>query len=228
MSSKLHRGGDIPSEAVAWQRVSPWDVIAGEEQPASASMPGYVPAPGLPTGSPAGARGKAAEVEQRVRNAHQQGYGEGQAAARESYAAQLEAMQVKLARTIEEITGLRQRCRHEAEQDVVGLALAVARRILHRELTVSPDALLGLVKAALEKLDAREVHRVRVSPGDAPMVLAFFEKMGLPNRVEVSADPALVAGCVILESDRGFLDASVHTQLSEIERGFADLVRRAQ
>jgi flagellar assembly protein FliH len=99
---------------------------------------------------------------------------------------------------------------------------------LHRELTVSPDALLGLVKAALEKLDAREVHRVRVSPGDAPLVLAFFEKMGLPNRVEVSADPALPSGSVILESNRGFLDASVDTQLSEIERGFADVVRRAR
>ena len=32
------------------------------------------------------------------------------------------------------------------------------------------------------------------------------------------------AGGVILESSRGLLDASVDTQLAEIERGFADLV----
>ena len=51
--------------------------------------------------------------------------------------------------------------------------------------------------------------------------------MGLPHRIEVIADPGLVPGSVILESDRGWLDTSVDTQLAEIERGFADLVRRA-
>ncbi len=35
-------------------------------------------------------------------------------------------------------------------------------------------------------------------------------------------------GAVILDSARGMLDSSAETQLPEIERGFADLVRRAQ
>jgi len=195
------------------------DAIAGDGQ----SPAGYAAFPG----SLGGANRQAADAEQRVRQAHQQGYEEGLAAGRQDLAGQLEAMQAKLARTIEEITGLRPRYRHEAEQDVVALALAVARRILHRELTVSPDALLGLVKAALAKMDAREVNHIRVSRQDAPMVLGFFEKMGLPHRIEVIADPGLAPGSVVLESDRGLLDASVDTQLDEIERGFADLVRRA-
>ena len=70
----------------------------------------------------------------------------------------------------------------------MALALAVARRILHRELTVAPEALLGLVKAALDKMEAREVHQVRFRPEDAAMVRQFFEQMGLPQRVEVIAD----------------------------------------
>ncbi len=213
MSSKLHRGGGPPTEPVAWRRVSAFAAVAGQEQAAAAS---YIAPQGL-----------VGDGEQRIRQAHQQGYDEGQAAARQAIAGQLEAMRVKLARTIEEITGLKQRYRHEAEQDMVGLALAVARRILHRELTVSPEALLGLVKAALEKLDAREVKHVRVSREDAAMVGQFFEKMGLPHRIEVIADPGLEAGSVVLETDRGLLDASVDTQLDEIERGLADLVRRA-
>jgi len=139
---------------------------------------------------------------------------------------QIEAMNHKLARTIEELTGLRPRFRHEAEEDVVALALATARRILHRELTVEPEALLGLVKAALEKIELREVHRVRVSREDAPMVEQCLQKMGLPHRVEVVADPSLERGAAILDSNRGTLDASIETQLAEIERGFADLIRR--
>ena len=195
------------------------DLIAGDGQEPSSHAAFLV--------SPGGSNRQSAESEQRVRQAHQQGYDEGLAAGRQALAGEMEAMQAKLARTIEELTGLRPRYRREAEQDVVALALAVARRILHRELTVSPDALLGLVKAALAKMDAREVNHVRVSRQDAPMMLAFFEKMGIPHRIEVVADPALAPGSVVLESDRGSLDASVDTQLDEIERGFADLVRRA-
>jgi flagellar assembly protein FliH len=136
-------------------------------------------------------------------------------------------MAVRLARTIEEMSGMRQRFRHEAEEDVIALALAIARRILHRELTVSPDALLGLLKAALEKIEVREVHRVRVRPEDAPLVQQHLDQMGLPQRVELIADPGLERGSAILDSSRGALDVSVETQLAEVGRGFADLVRRA-
>jgi flagellar assembly protein FliH len=159
--------------------------------------------------------------------AYQQGFQDGQNVVQQELGGQLDAMASRLARTIEELSGLRQRYRHEAEEDVIALAMAIARRILHRELTVDPDALLGLVKAALEKIEAHEVHRVRVRPEDALLVQQHLDKMGLPQRVELIADPGLERGSAILDSSRGALDVSVETQLAEIERGFADLVRRA-
>jgi flagellar assembly protein FliH len=162
-----------------------------------------------------------------LQGAYQQGFQDGQKALQQELGGQLDAMAARLARTIEELSGLRQRYRHEAEADVIELAMAIARRILHRELTVAPDALLGLLKAALEKKEVREVHRVRVRPEDAPLVQQHLDKMGLPQRVELIADPGLERGSAILDSSRGALDVSVETQLAEIERGFADLVRRA-
>ena len=159
---------------------------------------------------------------------YQQGYEAGEAAGRQQGSAEIQAMHVHLARSIEELAGLRPRFRHEAEQDVVALALAIARRILHRELTVDPEALLGLVKAGLEKMEMREIHRVRVSRDDAPLVRQYLEQIGSPHRVEVIADPGLGRGAAVLESGRGTLDASIETQLAEIERGFADRVRRPQ
>src|SRR5271170_5818584 len=179
MSSKLLRGGAIATEPVAWRRVSSSEAISGgitsDGQPAA----DYISEPGLP-----GEKTAEAIEQQRLEAARRQGFEEGQAAGRQSLAGQVEAMQLKLARSIEELTGTRLRCRREAEQDVVALALAVARRILHRELTMAPEALLGLVKAALDKMEAREVHQVRVSRQDAAMVRQFFEQMGLPQRVE--------------------------------------------
>lgn len=219
MSSKLMRGEAIAAEPMAWQRVSSTDVIASSylAESGPASDPGSSPSSGA-TG---------VDIEQRLKAAHRQGFEEGQAAVRQSVAGPVEAMQMKLARTVEEVTGARLRYRREAEQDVVALALAVARRILHRELTVAPEALLGLVKAALDKMEAREVHRARVSREDAAIVRKLFEQIGVPQSVEVIGDSALEPGALIIESGRGMLDASVDTQLAEIERGFADLVRGA-
>lgn len=206
MSSKLHRGG-LAAEPIAWNNISPMAYPAG-------------------CTSSGGSGAFAGDSDQRVDAAYHQGLEEGQAAARQEIGGQLDAVYEKLARTIEELSGLRARFRHEAEEDVVALALAVARRILHRELTMAPDALLGLVKVALEKIEVREVHRVRVRPEDAAIVQQHLEKMGLPRRVEVIADPGLARGAAIFDSSRGALDVSVETQLAEIERGFADLVRR--
>jgi len=211
MSSKLIRDDAVPTEPPVWRRVSSCESVSGEP------VKGYLAEPAAPSLS------EAAEIEQRVGAAHKKGFDEGQAAGRRSLAAEVEAMQTKLARSIEELTGLRARLRRQAEQDVVGLAMAVARRILHRELTVAPEALVGLVKAALDQMEAREIHQVRVARSDAPAVGRFFEQVGAPQRVEVIGDPSLAPGSVRIESSRGTLDASVDTQLVEIERGFADL-----
>jgi flagellar assembly protein FliH len=202
MSSKLHRGGGVPLEPIAWRRVPPLDPVqAGNEAYPAAS---YGPMGG------SAAVGRAPEyANDPVRAAYTQGFEEGRAAGQRKMQAQVEGMHAQVARSVEELSGLRQRFRHEAEEDVVALSLAIARRILHRELTVAPDAILGLVKAAFDKMEAREVHRVRVSREDAAMVGQYLEKMGLPRRVEVIADSGLPRGAVILDSSRGLLDASV-------------------
>lgn len=129
-------------------------------------------------------------------------------------------------RSVSDVASFRGRLRREAEQDVIRLSMAMARRILRRELSTDPEALLGLVKTAMERLDLRETQRVRVRPEDAQIVTAFLEKAGCPARLEVVPDPTLERGGLLFETDRGQLDASADTQLQEIERGFADLLDR--
>src|SRR5580693_3429013 len=186
MSSKLHRGGEVAMEPVTWRRVPSLDGSPLEISAFPAD--GGTPAPSRPAAQPGSA------LEQHLQGAYQQGFQDGQGAARKELEAELDATAVRLARTIEELSGMRQRFRHEAEEEVIALALAIARRILHRELTVAPEALLGLLKAALEKMELREVHQVRVARADAPLVTQYFEKMGLPRPIEVIADPGLERG----------------------------------
>ena len=91
---------------------------------------------------------------------------------------------------------LRARLRREAEADMVQLALAIARRVLRRELAVDPDALHGLVLAALEKLQgAGDLAAYRVHPSHAALrerVPAQIGRRRMP--VEVIAGSVARAG----------------------------------
>ncbi len=208
---------------IEWQKVMP--------EPTSVWMVKSPPAGHQASGAGASGRdphleARIAELEKRVREARQEGVREGEAAAARRAAEQLEPVLNRFAKTIEELAAHRSRFRHEAEQDLVRLSLAVAKRVLRREMAIDPAALLGLVKAALDQLDLRETHRLRMHPQDAPAVEQRLRALGIPQRLEVAADPTLERGAAVFETSRGEMDASVDTQLAEISRGLADLVER--
>ncbi len=165
------------------------------------------------------------QAEQKARDAHAAGVKEGESAGRTRAAAELQPVIERLSRAIDEIAGLRPRLRREAENDMVKLSLAIARRILRRELAVDPDALHGLVLAALEKLQGQEICRVKVHPSLAASVTACVRKGLAGAAVEVLPDPSSQPGTVVFETGRGNLDASVESQFQEIERGLTDRLR---
>lgn len=169
-----------------------------------------------------------AEISQRIDAAWNEGYRKGIAEGEQSALRHLEPLMTKLAHTIETLAATRPGLRREAEEDVVRLSVAIARRILNREISMDPDALLGMVNTAFSRLDAREVHRVLVHPNDVQSVQGSLSHLSLPQQVNVIADSKLERGSVLFETSRGTLDASMSTQLQEIERGLVDrAVRRS-
>jgi flagellar assembly protein FliH len=154
--------------------------------------------------------------------AHHRGIEDGLRRGREEAAAEMKKALDQVARTLEELAKVKSKLRQDAEQELVKLALAVARRILYRELSTDPSSIEGIVHAALQKLQQREVSRVRVSPQAVAAVRAALDRVGSRSAMEIVADPALPAGAMLFETSVGELDASIETQLQEIQRGFAD------
>lgn len=168
----------------------------------------------------------AREIEARVQAAFQKGQAAGEAAGAQKAAQRVDPAIAGFNKMTDELAALRKRFRAEVEEDTVKLAIAIARRVLHREVATDPEAILGLVMAAFQKLNARETQRLRVSPGDATLLQENRAKLAVPQGLEICADGSLPAGSVIFETSRGEMDASIDTQLGEIERGFADIVKR--
>jgi flagellar assembly protein FliH len=165
------------------------------------------------------------QFEQRAREAHAAGVKEGEAAGRQRAAAELQPVIDRLTQSIQEIGGFRARLRAEAEGDLIQLSLAIARRILRRELAIDPDALHGLILGALEKLGGQELSHVRVHPSHVALVTESLRQNRAAAKIDVVADPSRAVGSVIFETQRGNLDVSVDSQLQEIERGLTDRLR---
>lgn len=174
--------------------------------------------------------GRIAELERaleaEVRQAKDRAFQEGLKAGREAAAAEIQPVLERLLKACSDVAGLRAKIRRETESDIVTLAIAIARRVLRRELAVDPEAVQGIVKAALEKVQTKEICLVRTHPEFIAPVRAYFEKSGMAVATEISADPSLQPGGLVIETRRGNLDASVETQLKEIERGFTDRLGR--
>jgi len=159
-----------------------------------------------------------------IEAARRQAFGEGEAQGRAQAHRELEPVLAKLARSLEDVANLRPRLREEAESDVVQLSLAIARRILHRELSLEPEAIQALVQVALDRLAKQEIYRVHIHPAQEQAVRAALAVHH--SAVQVAVDPRLEVGALMFETNRGKMDASVAAQFEEIERGLTDRVKR--
>ncbi|HUA20629.1 MAG TPA: FliH/SctL family protein [Bryobacteraceae bacterium] len=163
-----------------------------------------------------------AEVQRAVDQARREAYAEGVAAGRQQAEEQVRPAVAGLAQVLQSLSSLREDIREQTNQQLVHLAISIAGRILHREVSIDPDALSGLVKAAYLKLQSRELNRVRMHPTLEVLVRKVLDQSGSPKNLVLTPDPALNPGEVFFETSQGLLDASVDTQLREIERGLID------
>ena len=161
-------------------------------------------------------------AEQQMQAARASAYREGEEAGGNQAAARLQPVLDRMARSIHELGELKPRLRRDAEADLLILALAIARKILHRELSIDPDAIAGLIKVSIEKIRMQEILRVRVHPQNQQIVQQLLARMPGSTRIEILPDAKLDVGGVLVETSRGDFDASVDLQLKEIERGLTD------
>ena len=204
MSSKI-LGGDQPGDAspILWRTVSPAKDARSRSQ-----------------------LDLEREAARKLDQARREAFAEGLAAGRQQAEEQFRPAVQGLAQTLDSLARLRETIRDEATQDLVHLAISVAARVIHREVAVDPDALAGLVRAAFAKIQSREINRVRMHPALEGLVRKSLEQSGAPKNLVLVADPNVKPEEVFFETAQGVLDASVETQLREIERGLIDRLER--
>ncbi len=122
---------------------------------------------------------------------------------------------------------LRERAAYFAgiEGEVVKLALAIAARVLHREATLDPLLLAGVVRVALEKVAEDSTTVLRVPVDEVETWREVFVESS-ESSLQLMGDDRLGAGECVLDTNVGRVELGVSAQLAEIERGFFDLIQQ--
>lgn len=131
--------------------------------------------------------------------------------------------QARVVRICEEFGRERVRYFAEVEAEVVKLSLAVAARVLHREVNLDPLLLTATVRIALEKIADNSATKVHVPLSEVESWRKGFAE-GADCKVEFIGDERLGAGECTLDTNVGRVNLGVSAQLEEIEKGFFDLL----
>jgi len=180
----------------------------------------------LPWDAPAATVDAKKLIEQAEKRGFDRGLRDGQEQAKAAYETNLNATRKLISTAIEQFKNEREAYFNRTEPEVVHLALAIARKILHREAQMDPLLLMGAVHVALEKLEAGSRVRLRAHPDDVRKWVNSFSQWNTSAAPEIIGDPALQPGECALETELGSTHLSLETQLKEIEQGFMDLLEQ--
>jgi flagellar assembly protein FliH len=143
---------------------------------------------------------------------------------RQEYEAKLQAARAPIAPALAAFEAQRAEYFARVEAEVVQLALAIAKKILHREAQVDPMLVAALVRMTIEKMREGSSVTVRVGAGRAKRWKDYLAgQLGVAH-VEVTEDAELSDQDCVLETELGSANFGLDTQLKEVEQGFFDLL----
>ena len=152
------------------------------------------------------------------RDAFAKGFEQGERAGAEAAGKRGEAMLRRLSETLGELTTLRASMIRQTEVQMVELAIAVARRVVHREVALDRDLLIAIARVALDRLGESAQVTVRLNPEEYELTGAARVAVSAGGSIAFVADARVARGGCRIESEVGMLDAGVDAQIQEIAR----------
>ena len=202
---------------------------APKRQPTPEASPFAYAEADLPNSSAGGTFDAAQAAEERNRHQQAEAFEQGRQNAQQQLRSELDAVLAKnrgqIGRALDQFASERQEYYRRVESEVVQLALAIARKVLHREVQIDPRALAGIVRVTLEKLDTDTKVNIRVHPKEATDWRHYFAcQMEDVPTPEIFEDPAIPPGECRIETSLGTTEVGLESQLKEIETGLLDLL----
>ena len=163
------------------------------------------------------AQARAGQIE---REARERGLAEARVLAEAEVERLVEPLRQQLAQTIEETANLRTVIAERAERDLVKLAIEIAKKVVHRQVTMDSEVALTLARVALTRIHNRAQTKIYLHPDDFAYVSNHLDRLSSGSSIELVEDRAISRGGCLIETEMGDIDARIEQQFAELERSF--------
>ena len=163
-----------------------------------------------------------AELREQLAAQYQHGLEEGREQAERGLANVFKALRQSVA----DLDGLRDKVFRESEEDLLKLAIMIARKVIQQEITQHPQILANIIAATITDCAGLDRISIRLNPADYAVVAAdrqnFFGSLCPDTSVTLAPDETISPGGCIVDTTTGTIDAQIETQLDEIYRRFME------
>lgn len=189
----------IPKEKLtAYQR---WELHSFDQPDGQAHDPAHVPD----------------DAASQVRNVHQLAYEAGRVDGLREGAAQAAADAQRFAALIEGVRRQGLETDHLLADEVLGVALEIARQMIHQSLAARPEGVVAVVQEALSRvLQPAAQATITLHPADAVLVQSHLGETLAAGGWRIIEDPNMAPGGCMLHTLASELDATVATRWRRI------------
>ena len=134
----------------------------------------------------------------------------------------MEAVMKRYAEAILEVGRLRAALYGQIEREVVKLALAVSKKIVHREIQADRDIIQTLVRVALGHVSEKSSVTIHLNPVDYSYLLERKNELSQSEGRDIAllADKSIERGGCLIQTDCGDIDARIDEKFREVEQVF--------
>ena len=149
------------------------------------------------------------------------GFDSGQADGQAAAGAELDEMLTTMRGLVDVARAERHKIIEGAEPEIIRLAMLLAEKIVHQQISLDKEVVVSMARAAISRLVNREMVTVRVNPADIETMREHKDRILANTDLEhlrLLEDLRVDRGGVMMETESGTIDAKVDTQIREARR----------
>lgn len=204
----------------AYQRWTPPAFDAGEAEPAAvearAAEPPRTPEPAVPERPPEPAV-KLPTAEE-IEAIYEQGRRDGEKAGFDEGMKKAQAEAAQLTRLVRAMDGALDQLGTDVAEEIVALAITLARQMVDDALEARPEAVVGVVREALQQIPQGKV-RIHLHPQDVQLVRQHLDDQLETGHHHLIEDASVARGGCRLEATGCEIDATLTTRWERVLAG---------
>ena len=184
------------------------------------------------------ARQTALTADEREERAYQKGLAEGKAQGLndgehtgfEQGTKKIEPLISSIKKALIQLNAIREETYQQIEKQVVELALAIARKVICREISTDKETVVCVAREALAKVDDPGKINIKMNPSDLQFInetqYQLSNLIADVNNVTFEAEESVQSGGCVIETDLGEIDARIEKQLQAVEESFRSAMEK--